>query len=387
MKNKNRIFTFFLSLTVFLLFFSCGGPKAEPKPEWKGTIEEVNGVTVVTNPDEPLYGELVFDLEEDLSIGREDDDNYMFFRIIDIKVDGDGNIYVFERGNIRVQKFDRNGNFLCTIGRQGQGPGEYQRPIELLLADKRGIIGVKDMMKLVVFDKDGHYLDKDIPFEKYYHDLVIDSSGILWGYCFDREGDDEATADLYKALVKINDKGQIAETFDRFSFDLYQERLEGGATLSIGTGEEYDLHLSLLGEQNVIYGYSKEYELNVIDLEGKLQTKIKKEEPYQSFSVEERQKHKRGNVPEYKPFFYSIFTDSEDRIYAQKTSAIRIKDVEKTFDVFSKDGYYLYRTVCPLTPFAIKDGFFYTRVENEDTGEVFVKRFRIKNWDKIKTGI
>jgi len=383
MKNKKRILTIFLFLSIFMLLFSCRVPKAE----WKGTIEEVNGVTVITNPDEPLYGELVFDLEEDLSIGREDDDNYMFFQIIDIKVDGDGNIYVFERGNMRVQKFDRDGNFLCTIGRQGEGPGEYQRPIELLLADQRAIIGVKDMMKLILFDKDGNYLDKDIPFEKYFHDLVIDSSGTLWGYCYDREGDDEVTADLFKALIKISNEGQIAETFDRFPFDLYQERLEGGAVLSIGTGEEYDLHLSLLGEQNIVYGYSKEYELNVMDLEGNLLTKIKKDEQFKNFTAEERGKQKRAKLPEYKPFFYSIFTDSEDRIYVRKSSGHRLENIERTFDIFSKDGYYLYRTVCPLAPFAIKDGFFYTRVQNEDTGEVFVKRFRIKNLDKIKTGI
>jgi len=83
----------------------------------------------------------------------------------------------------------------------------------------------------------------------------------------------------------------------------------------------------------------------------------------------------------------SLFTDSEDRIYVRKSSGHRLENIERTFDIFSKDGYYLYRTVCPLAPFAIKDGFFYTRVQNEDTGEVFVKRFRIKNLDKIKTGI
>ncbi len=387
MENKSKVITIFLFLPVLMMFFSCGGPKAEPKPEWKGTIEEVNGVTVITNPNEPLYGELVLELEEDLSIGREDNDNYMFFRIIDIKVDADGNIYVFERGNMRVQKFDRDGNFLCTIGRQGQGPGEYQRPIELIIDDKRGIIGVKDMMKLIFFDKDGNYLDKDISFEKYFHDLLIDSNGTLWGFCFDREGDDEVTADLFKILIKISSEGQIAEKFGKFLDDHYRERLDSGAVLSMSTGEEYDLHFSLLGEQNIVYGYSKEYELNVMDLKGNLHTKIIKVEPYKNFTAEERGKQKRAKLPEYKPFFYSIFTDSEDRIYARKSSGHRLENVERIFDIFSKGGYYLYRTVCPLTPFAIKDGFFYTRVENEDTGEVFVKRFRIKNWDKIEKGI
>jgi len=58
-----------------MMLISCQKQKAE----WRGTIEEENGVTVVKNPNKPLYGKLVFDLEEDLSIGREDDDNYMFF--------------------------------------------------------------------------------------------------------------------------------------------------------------------------------------------------------------------------------------------------------------------------------------------------------------------
>jgi len=382
MKNKTKVVLIVLFFSALIMTISCG----KQKTEWQGTIEEVNGVTVVNNPGEPLYGELVFDLEEDLSIGREDDDNYLFFRIGDIKVDGDGNIYVFESGNKRVQKFDRDGNYLCTIGREGQGPGEYQWPIELLLDDKTGIIGVMDMRKLIVFDKDGNYLDKDISFESFFYTLIFDSSGILWGINYELGGDDEATADEFKVLIKLNNKGQIAEKLARFPYDSYRERM-GEGVLSIMTGEEYDLSFSLLGKRNIVYGYSKEYELNIIDLEGNLQTKIRKDEPYKKFTAEERGKYKRAKLPEYKPFFYFLFTDSEDRIYAKKNNARRTENVEKELDIFSKDGYYLYKTICPLTPFVIKDGFFYTRVENEDTGEVFVKRFKIKNWNKIKTGI
>jgi hypothetical protein len=344
-------------------------------------------VTVVKNPDEPLYGELVFDLEEDLSIGREDDENYMFFRIGDIKVDGDGNIYVFEFGNKRIQKFDRDGNFLCTIGREGQGPGEYQRPIGFLLDDKKGIIGVKDMRKLIVFDKDGNYLDEDISLESFFYPLIFDSSGTLWGIDNEWEGDDEVTANHFRTLIKLNNKGQIAKKFAKFPYEFYIQRMANGAVLSTSSGEEYDLSVSSLRERSIVYGYSREYELNIIDLDGNLHTKFKKAEPYQNFAAEERNKYKRAIVPEYKPFFYSLFTDSEDRIYSQRNNARLIETVEKTFDVFSKSGYYLYKTVCLLTPYVIKDGFFYTRIVNEDTGEVFVKRFRIKNWKQIKKGI
>ncbi len=68
-------------------------------------------------------------------------------------------------------------------------------------------------------------------------------------------------------------------------------------------------------------------------------------------------------------------------------NALKLQTLEKEFDVFSKDGYYLYKTVCKHTPFLIKDGYYYTRIQNEESGEVFVKRFIIKNWNLIKEGI
>jgi len=383
MKNNNFIFLITLFLSVFIILVSCGKQKAE----WGGIIEEVDGVTIVNNPGEPLYGELVFDLEEDLSIGNEGDDNYLFYRILDIQVDKDENIYILESGNVRVQKFDKNGNYICTIGRKGQGPGEYQRPFQVIIDDRTGIIKVLDGRKLIFFDKNGKYLDKDIAFEEFFFYLVLDSEGLLWGLKFDQEGEDEVTADMFKALVVLDNQGHLDKKVDRFPFDMYSERMESGAVLSSISGFEYDLVFSSVDEQNMVYGYSKEYELNIIDLEGNLQLKIRKEEPYRSFTAEDRGKSRRVLRTEYKPYFFDIFSDREGRIYAQRNNARKIETVEKEFDVFSKDGYYLYKAVCQNTPYVIKDGYYYTRIQNDDTGEVFVKRYKIKNWEQIKTGI
>jgi len=382
MKTRNLLISTIILILFIILFNACGKQKAE----WRGTIEVVDGVTIVNNPGEPLYGELVFDLEEDLSIGNEEDENYMFYRIRDIQIDNDGNFYILESGNVRIQKFDKNGNYICTIGRKGQGPGEYQRLSQLIINEKEGTVGVKEMRKLIVFDKNGKFLDKDIAFEEFFFDLVLDSEGLLWGIKFDQEGEDEAIADLFKALVILNNQGQLDKRVARFPFDLYRERLEGGV-LSLSSGFEYDLVFSSVDEQSMVYGYSKEYELDIIDLEGNLQLKIRKEEPYRSFTAEERGKSKKVELPEYKPYFFAIFSDSEGRIFAQRKNARKIETVEKEFDVFSKDGYYLYKTVCQHTPFVIKDGYYYTRIQNEETGEVFVKRYKIKNWEQIKTGI
>lgn len=115
------------SLLIILILFVLIAAYTEEnqKAEWKGKVVIENGVKVIKNPREPLYSEIKFELEEDLSIGREDDNNYLFYRVRDINVDNRGNIYVVDMSNYRVQKFDRNGNYLQTIGRYGQGPGEF----------------------------------------------------------------------------------------------------------------------------------------------------------------------------------------------------------------------------------------------------------------------
>jgi len=67
-----------LLLGLMLLFSSFG----QEKPEWKGTIEVEDGVTIVRNPKEPMYGEDVFYLEEELKIGeRNGREEYMFSRL------------------------------------------------------------------------------------------------------------------------------------------------------------------------------------------------------------------------------------------------------------------------------------------------------------------
>ena len=126
MKSKIKIISVVISLSVLIILISFGGQKAE----WKGTIEEENGVTVVKNPKKPIYGEDVFNIEEELSFGDdEEDEDYMFSEVSHITVDNDGRIYVLDRRESHVKLFDQDGKYVRTIGRKGQGPGELNDPI------------------------------------------------------------------------------------------------------------------------------------------------------------------------------------------------------------------------------------------------------------------
>ncbi|MBW2397617.1 MAG: hypothetical protein JRG95_25515, partial [Deltaproteobacteria bacterium] len=64
------------------------------------------------------------ELVEELVIGDEGLPETRFYHAFDVGVDHEGNIYVFDAGNYRIQVFSHDGEFLRTIGGRGEGPME-----------------------------------------------------------------------------------------------------------------------------------------------------------------------------------------------------------------------------------------------------------------------
>jgi DNA-binding beta-propeller fold protein YncE len=74
-------------------------------------------------------------------------------------VDADGNLYVTDTMNDRVEIFDADGAFISTFGKAGDGPGYFARP-KGIAVDSDGHIWVADQMqdRLQVFNKEGQLL-------------------------------------------------------------------------------------------------------------------------------------------------------------------------------------------------------------------------------------
>jgi hypothetical protein len=96
-------------------------------------IETVNGVRVVHNEKGGQWGsnlEVKLDLVRTIG-GLDAEENLSFREPSDIVRDSTGNLYFLDAGNNRIQKLDSEGKFIKTIGRKGQGPGEFQRAISM----------------------------------------------------------------------------------------------------------------------------------------------------------------------------------------------------------------------------------------------------------------
>lgn len=86
-------------------------------------------------------------------------DEYLFGAVTEMAVDRDGSIYVFDRQVPALRKYDANGKFVRTFGRDGQGPGEYRNAGGLaLLRDGRVLLWDGGNWRFNVYGADGSVL-------------------------------------------------------------------------------------------------------------------------------------------------------------------------------------------------------------------------------------
>lgn len=398
MREKVGIFSIVLFFIVFNFLISC----KQQKSEWQGTIEEVDGVTVVRNPDEPYYGELIFNLEEDLIIGREDDENFQFYRAYNLAVDNEDNIYVVDSGNKRIQKFDKNGNYIQTIGRKGQGPGEFESLSEIFIDGSD--IYASDNRKIEIFDIKGEHKDS-ISLRHPISNFSVTPDGHIVAFTIIRVDEEKK-----EAVVKIDSMGKITKNLVEFAeakAETRRGRSGSYSTFTIKHSYTPQLCFAPINDKNFAYSHSSQYEIFFMNENGVLKMKIIKEEKPHSISSEEKDViisrvkesisrlgrkwpddvvKEACSFPSHRPYIRGILTDDKERYYVLRVSSVLDKKSEREYDIFNNEGYYLYRAKIPVYPVIIKKGLIYN-IKTEETGEVFVRRFRITNWNQIKEGI
>jgi len=124
------------ALLLCLLLFT---PAA--RAEWAGQTKVADGVTTVANPETPAQGTLTQEMHELWRRGGDTDEEVFFGTIAEFLHDADGNIYLLDGQLSEIQVFDPRGDLLRTIGRQGEGPGEFQNGADMFWAPN-GDIGV-----------------------------------------------------------------------------------------------------------------------------------------------------------------------------------------------------------------------------------------------------
>jgi hypothetical protein len=389
MTTKKGLGLIALALTANLwLATACS--KSDSVAGWKAKVETIDGVRTVRNPERPRYGDFAFELAEDLAIGNEKDDAYFFPGGATVNIDDKGAFYVCDFDNRRVQVYDRNGKFVRTLGRVGQGPGEYALPSSVSL-DESGNILISDARSLVAFNGDGLFLKK-IPLKAFLTTMMPGPRGTIIGTT---QPNSRAEGGPKNELLQLGPDGDRLRTLAEFP--VYGVSKDGILRHWYTGGIRYCRRSA----DSLYYGFSLEYRVHVVDGDGRALLVFSKPENAMPITSEEADAtREKGNfiwsgrgdarkadlgMPDHRPFFSNFLSDDVGRLYVIRFKTILERDTPaRDIDVFSKDGLYLYRLAWPFIPQVIKGGFLYEVRQDEDKGLTSIIRHRITNWSDFK---
>ena len=404
---KNKIFCLlFLFIIAFLVTQYC--PK-KTYAEVMNNNQESKDIEVIRNPKTPeLKMRIIF--KEELSIGEvEGDENYMFGSNIAFNTDQEGNFYVTDWDNHRIQKYNPEGKYLLTIGREGQGPGEFQS-LSVARFDKDKNLYVSDSRnsRISFFDKHGQFLRQTF-MQEIPDNLYINSKNLFVGMksSQSQEGNVQKMTYIYGLF---GDKLNLV-------MELYRDEIEApmptgrdissmAEFLAKGFSElafRPQVVLRMTDDDFIYLGYPDKYEINVYSPEGKLVKKITRD--YDPIPVSEKDKKSFGEsvgesfsssilpedlkekalakveYPKYKPA-YQGFAMMENGCLAVIVESVA--DEYTLFDIFDQNGRYIvnFKTSAFKFPivglfseflFFFKNGKAYSVVTENDYK--FVKRY------------
>jgi hypothetical protein len=359
---------------VLLMIFCISGQIQAQK------VKTVDGVEIVENPEKPktpkgIPTEII--LEEDFKIGDSEVEEEMISEVTYFTVDEKESIYALDlRGN-NIKVFDKNGKFVRTIGKQGQGPGEINIPTGLLITPENELL-VEDAgnRRLVYFTLEGEFLRNVSVVEKNsLTNLVMDNEGNYLARQFVIE-DKEFSFEIRKLDKDLNNLFTIEKI--PFTFrDPQKDKMNPFDFVQIFFFDS---------EGQIYYGNPKKYEIQIFSPEGKLKKKITKKYKPEKITEEDIERMMdripdmfgARNIMEFPkeyPAYEAYSLDEEGRLIVRSYTKANGED-NVYLDIFDAEGKYISRFPSKVNPRIWKNGKMYS-IEETDEGFIVIKRYSV----------
>ncbi len=288
--------------------------------------------------------------------------------LTDLTVDPSGNIYLLDMQACNIKKFDRKGKFIRSLGRKGQGPGEFELPSIMAVSGDR--LAVYDLIsrKLSALDLDGNFKNS-IPWPKVSGkprkimalaggDFVLETEKVYF------EPPDKPQD--RKLIILGHDLELKKEIYARPVLRNKYMRDPDGERTNVLQPFCSDIHWSVSPRGTIIIGFSDRYELEIQDpAKGRIDGISRAWKPVAISSEDEREWFssltysqsdkngrqgivKTGDVPDFivkatvfpafKPVFSQVFSDAEGNFLVRPFSDDKSALV---YDAFDPDGKFI----------------------------------------------
>lgn len=333
-------------------------------------------VTVVSNSRKPVKipgGPDFLILQEELTIGRGADDSSRFSQLLSVQADSEGCIYALDGKDCLIKAFDPEGRFLRTIGKRGQGPGEFSAPSRIIVTSNDDIAALDDgNRRLSFFKRDGT--------------LIKELSTAKWIFVRFRLS---SRGDIYADHAARSDQGVIVMQLSKFSPDLASSTVLATEPRPT-TPNRYDafplwFQHGITHDDGLVWAVNSRYEITVLDADGKTRMKILKVPEPNPLRDDDRKAKLEGDYrgippdsvdfPSQFPPIWTLVVADTDHIFVR--TYVKDKQGGALHDVFDPAGRFVAQFTLGEEEFAMvaRNGKLYTLVREDAEGVPLVKRY------------
>ena len=366
--------------------FSCDNPADPARPVMVDTL--ASGRVVVSNADLASVGwgktlELVEELRIGAAISDAADAPELFGRVLSLAMDEDENTFVADYQSNEIRVFDREGNFVRTIGRHGEGPGEFQRLAGIVWDRVSLVLWTVDIrdLRLSAFDAQGRFL------ATHPHGRDTYNTSIPWvgysdlnGFLYDREPRNFEV--LLKRKTSSDGELTIVDSLavPRGERDTYTVPSSFGTETR--TVPMQPVRMYAVGPDGGVWSAtSSEFRLHKVDFNGDTLRTVELRRPARPLSRRERDSIAAANgLPARRlPPNRSII--GRHRVGTDGWLWVPVEG-ESTWEVFDDFGYHMGRATSPvplrLPPEIVIGAGTITGVTMDELGVQYVVRLRLR---------
>ncbi len=359
-------------------------------------VEKIDGVEWVHNNAEPEHPQRTVSFVHELAIGEKEEDK--LFQPAGVTVSNDGRMFILDRSDMTVKVYDVNGAYVQSIGRMGDGPGEFKGVTGMLFTPD-GHLAVLDIQlrRVSIFNGQGAFIKScqlTQPMIRFY--LLTDSTFT---------GDANLYGEKHQLFVKTYDfTGKELLSFGQFTPAEFKTLRQTNVAFSISL--PYPVMSVFAGDlqrQWLYHCRNDQYLLEVYDRSGRLFRKI--DRPYAPVAVTDKDKEdyysgfdKNSNpiftkmareveLPKNRTITELLLTDDHGNLWL-KTNEDREEDGESisAYDIFDPHGVFQTRVWTGLEPRLFAKGKMYARQTDKETDAVSIHRYSVQ-WSELKSPV